>query len=660
MENPRKIILGLMIKNEMKIIERCLESAIDHVDAICIMDTGSEDDTVNICKLYLEKTGKPYRIHIELFKNFGYNRTKTYEKACELCTELNWDKNTTYMLAIDADMKIVVCNDFAKYELTLPGYTIKQVNNSLIYYNIRLIRCDNSWKCIGSTHEYWQGGGHGNINDNLIFIDDKNDGGCKQNKFERDIILLKNDIEENNNNSRAYFYLAQSYKCINKYNEAIEYYKKRILFGGWYEEVWYSMYQLMECYNKTQNYEDMEYWGNKAFNYYNKRAEPLYFLTKYYRESGEHYKAYHYYNKGKNIPFPEKDVLFIEKDIYNGLFDYENTILSYYIYNKTKNEVQKEIVAYINNGKFNLHVVWSNLYYYIDIVKCNRIKIFFPDIREYSASSCSFITHKGMKIMNIRYVNYKITESGAYITKDNDSNNIIKTINASVRLDNNLYQDDDVNIMTEDKQQVYPATVLGLEDLRLFEHNNELYGLATAQEYNEARKYRMTLCKYDIYNKKIHDIQVIMPYTDTEHEKNWIYIPNDNNKMNFIYSWQPYRIGYVSNNKLDIYIEHNMPNIFSQMRGSSNVVEYNNKYWCITHIVRYSMQRVYYHILIQINKETLIPERYTFPFCFKSKNIEYCLGLEIINNIIKASVSFNDSNPEIIIMSMDDLYFIPI
>ena len=49
-----KIILHLMVKNESKIIERCLTNAIVYVDAISILDTGSTDNTVNIVNQYIK------------------------------------------------------------------------------------------------------------------------------------------------------------------------------------------------------------------------------------------------------------------------------------------------------------------------------------------------------------------------------------------------------------------------------------------------------------------------------------------------------------------------------------------------------------------------------------------------------------------------------
>jgi len=56
-----RIVLCMIVKNEGKIIQRCLESVIGIIDEYCIVDTGSDDDTpalINsflILKEYLER-----------------------------------------------------------------------------------------------------------------------------------------------------------------------------------------------------------------------------------------------------------------------------------------------------------------------------------------------------------------------------------------------------------------------------------------------------------------------------------------------------------------------------------------------------------------------------------------------------------------------------
>jgi tetratricopeptide (TPR) repeat protein len=251
------------------------------------------------------------------------------------------------VLAVDADMIIKPSNKFKNFKLTENGYKIIQKHGNIVYYNIRFMKCSYDWKCIGATHEYWSGDPTAKIEQDVIYIDDISDGGCKSDKAERDIRLLTQDIDNGKNLDRSHFYLAQTLKETGKYEAAIEKYKKRIELGGWVEEVWYSHYQIGKCYYEFKKYTDMEYWMNAAFDYHSNRSEPFYFLTYHYRMVSQHYKAYHYYLRGKNIPFPKDELLFIEHNIYNGLFDYESTVLSCYMCHK-RQDALCELISYIN------------------------------------------------------------------------------------------------------------------------------------------------------------------------------------------------------------------------------------------------------------------------------------------------------------------------
>jgi len=232
--NHNRIILNLMIKNEERIIQRCLTHALPHVDAISILDTGSTDYTVERCQHFLSTCGKPFKISVEPFKTFGHNRTVSFQKAQELCTELSWDPEVTYVMAVDADMNIVPSAAFKSFHMKANGYTVIQANGHIKYFNTRFMKCAYPWKCVGATHEYWSGDPTEKIPYETFYIDDKNDGGCKSDKFERDVRLLTQEIAEDPQNARAHFYLGQSLKDLGRINEAIVHLKKRIELGGWY------------------------------------------------------------------------------------------------------------------------------------------------------------------------------------------------------------------------------------------------------------------------------------------------------------------------------------------------------------------------------------------------------------------------------------------
>jgi tetratricopeptide (TPR) repeat protein len=692
--NHNKIILNLMIKNESKIIERCLGRALEHVDAVSILDTGSTDNTVEVCNTFLLASGKPFKVSVEPFKNFGYNRTVSFKKAQELCKELGWDAITTYAMTVDADMIIKPLPKFKDFKMTVPGYTVIQQNGSLKYHNNRFHQCAYDWKCVGGTHEYWSGDPTEKMPYEVFYIDDINDGGCKSDKFERDIRLLTEDLKEDPNNGRAYFYLAQSYKDSGNFEEAIKNYKKRIEVGGWIEEVWHAHYQIAKCYECLKMPEEMEAWALKAFKFHPTRAEPLYFLVNYFKDRYEHFKAYQYYLKGKDIPFPKNDVLFIEYAVYEGLFEYENTILSCYIFNKSKQDTLNDIVSYINTKDHRLDNVWDNIQYYIEPLvgstyKGEYSKLFFPQVDEFQASSCSAVSYKNKLVMNTRYVNYSIDGRGQYHMRSADGH--VKTRNGVTYLNSSYYPLEDVRMMKEEVDRTYPSNIEGLEDVRLFVFKNKLSFTASSKNVTADGKIVMTMGEYDPETAKMSNISVIKPPKPSDCEKNWIYIPEYSlagtdaakNKINFIYGWYPLQIGAVNISfdfsddrealaatavteeisllqRLEIHTTFETPRFFSRFRGSSNMCEYDGRLWCVAHFVKYSTPRVYLHSVVSFNRETMKPEAYSLPFVFRKHAIEYCLGLHIKNEKMCCIFSQNDNEPGFITMPIANLRFLPI
>lgn len=664
-----------MIKNESKIIERCLGNALEHVDAISILDTGSTDHTVEVCEKFLSACGKPYKISVEPFKNFGYNRSVSFVKAQELCTELKWDPDTTYGMAVDADMVIKPSPSFKDFKMTLNGYNVIQANGSIQYYNTRFMKCAHPWKCIGGTHEYWSGDPTGKIPYEVFFIDDRNDGGCKSDKFERDVRLLTADIAENPRNDRAHYYLGQSLKDLGRFKEAIVMFKKRIELGGWIEEVWYSHYQIAKCYEHMGLPHKMEAWMNKAFEFYPKRAEPIYHLTRYYREHSQHYKAQHYYLKGKDIPYPKDDVLFIEDQVYKGLFDYENTIIACYVTGKTKQDALLDIVSYLNrNIPFSINNVWDNLHYYTEPLTSNTYEGTYQpfqikDHEQYKVSSCSILPYSGDSskryIMNTRYVNYWIDPHGAYHMRDADG--IVRTKNGFVYLDDSWNISSEVSVLQEEYTR-FPSNIEGMEDVRIFYHQGALKCMASCKNIQSTGNIVIAYGDYVPEENTMRNMVSLEGPRPEYCQKNWIYLDEKyvvsekgKGKLNIIYGWNPLEIGAINEqNTLEIHTTYQTPAIFSRFRGSSRMVEYNDKLYTVVHFVKYSQPRCYYHSVIQFHKETMRPESFAAPFSFCEPKIEYCLGFDIKDGVACFVFSRNDSDPSKITMPFSKLRFISV
>ena len=224
-EKTVTLCLNMIVKNESRIILRLLESVLPIIDTYVICDTGSTDNTPAIIIDFFNSHGIRGEVINEPFKNFGYNRTFALKAA---------SGKATYALLLDADMIFRIEPSFNKQLLTKHGYLIIQKGGNLSYHNVRLIRLDIDAKCLGPTHEYYDFPPGSEIEKlNSLWIDDIGDGGCKADKFDRDIRLLKQGIEEEPTNGRYYFYLANSYFNSGRHGESIPYYKKRIELGGW-------------------------------------------------------------------------------------------------------------------------------------------------------------------------------------------------------------------------------------------------------------------------------------------------------------------------------------------------------------------------------------------------------------------------------------------
>lgn len=630
-----------MIKNESRIIVRSILSSLRIADAVVISDTGSTDTTIQVLEDFYPSLTIPAKTYQHPWTNFGVNRTLSCQDAFQFCMEKGWPIDKTYALAIDADMELVVESAFNKQtDLgSQKGYSLIQKAGTLHYANARLLRLDHPWTCKGATHEYWDGPMGASISDTKLWINDRNDGGCKADKFTRDLALLQKELETEPLNVRTHFYLAQTYKCLGQREQSIEVYKKRIELGGWYEEVWYSYYMLGQLYLELGKPFEAELWIQKGHQHNGYRAEALYLLVKHFRIAGDQWKAMHYYFQAKRISKPAV-ALFLESEIYDHLLDYEYTILQYYV-NPLRIEGCRASLQYMLKPQSNplLENVASNMEFYIEGLKENPVSIATPTaIGPYRPSSVAVTRHKGFPITNVRFVNYHTSDQGVYTARDPEG--IVRTQNLT--LGQTTFIQEDATIPT------WPTNIMGLEDIRLFSTGDRILYTATSKAVTANGTYRIVMGTYDVSNQRLTDSQVIQPPTQTECEKNWLLLPCAQGQEQILYKWNPLEIGTVRNNQLVIHQRHEVPPYFSRLRGSANGVLYKDTIVCLTHVVKYGTPRKYYHHLVTLDKTTYKPLAISLPFYFKTHGIEYCLGFDMINENITFYYSTFDAHPRTI------------
>jgi glycosyltransferase involved in cell wall biosynthesis len=646
---PRFVVI-LMVRNEERILRRCLDAVADFADAFCIHDTGSTDTTKEIATEFL--ADHPGCLTESVWSDFGTNRTKSFQAAKEFVLAQGWDPKDTYGLLLDGDM-VFHPGTLKEFPLTETGYTVVQIAGNLEYPNCRLVRFDHEWVCLGVTHEYWDGPTKG-LPKSICWIEDRNDGGCKSDKFERDARLLEQGLKDDPTNVRYMFYLAQTYHSLGRFKESMEMYQKRYDAGGWEEERWYSLYMIAQCHLSLKDPISFEAAMLRAFEYRPRRAESLYKLTKYFREVGDHYKAYAYYLKGKSIPQPS-DALFVETNVYSGLFEYEKTILDYYVGRHEEGLVSS--LVYLLKRTEHLNNVYTNLGFYVAPLTVPLRN--HPIDREaagadYHPTSVSVVVHNGRKLHNVRFVNYIIDRrNGSYSMKEGtySDGHLVRTQNVLWDVDSGtalLMKDASVPLPRKNSR------IRGLEDLRLYmDASRTLRFLATSAEYSD--QIRQISGVYDIETQSYTDCQVLESPTNASCEKNWIPISGTNS---IVYRWSPLEIGHLDGKDFVVDVDFAMPWFFQHIRGSASPVRIRNEYLFLVHYVEHTQPRKYYHCIVALDAVEFNPLRISLPFVFAEKGIEYCIGVSLAGLGMECIFSSWDDNPRIATIPLSSIRWV--
>src|SRR5215203_648287 len=264
------ICLCIMVTNEAAVIHRCLLSVRDQIDSWVICDTGSTDGTQDHILDILDDI--PGELHERAWVNFGHNRSELIRLA---------RGKADYLLLLDADMTASFRGE-TPLDLTADSYVLRIMRNpgNFEYWMKYLVRGDRDWRYEGVTHEYLITSAPDRVERlNEIVLHHHADGGMRSDKFIRDRLLLSEELKREPSNSRAVFYLAQTYRDLGDVDMAIELYERRSAMGGWDEEVFYSLYQVGVLKAQTGDWPPAMVALVRAWEYRPSRLEPLYELA---------------------------------------------------------------------------------------------------------------------------------------------------------------------------------------------------------------------------------------------------------------------------------------------------------------------------------------------------------------------------------------------
>jgi tetratricopeptide (TPR) repeat protein len=306
-----RVCLNMIVKNESRIIERCLAAAAGHVDAYVICDTGSTDATVEVITRYMASRGVPGEVKRAAFVNFEQARNEALEAARGSALEFE------YLLLCDADMELVVERAEWREGLSEPAYMVVQrtVGGTLEYENLRLLRRDTPGRYRGVTHEYLDVGRAARPRLGGVWFRDHASGSNRGTKYERDIRLLEQGLKDEPGNARYVFYLGNSYFDLGDSAKALAAYERRATMGGWDEEVFYARYRSGLCLERLGREAEMVQRMLEVHEAHPHRAEPLHALALHYQRQGRHRLAHLFAEAGARLKMPTGG-LFVEPEVY--------------------------------------------------------------------------------------------------------------------------------------------------------------------------------------------------------------------------------------------------------------------------------------------------------------------------------------------------------
>ncbi len=283
MKKKSTISVCMIVKNEEHMLEKCLDSIKDIADQIVIVDTGSQDNTINIAKKYNTDI-----FHFQWTNNFSNARNESIKHA-----------TGDWILWLDADERLTnnsknllysIVNKKIKYP-TIYKVNIRNIQNKKNNFYIsdahRLFTNHKGIIFSGRIHEQVSpslkkiNGIERNCDIEIIHYGYNLDEDSARKKNARNRNLLETMVHEKPNYGYGYYTLGQNYGLTEENDKALKCYRKAFDLNQFNSEMTASLLATMsEVLFKLNKLEEAELNLKKSIKIEPIQCGSYYFLYK--------------------------------------------------------------------------------------------------------------------------------------------------------------------------------------------------------------------------------------------------------------------------------------------------------------------------------------------------------------------------------------------
>jgi len=306
-EYDNLIHLSMIVKNAGDVFEDVLTQNLPYFDSWTILDTGSTDNTIEIINKVLvgKKKGQLFQ---EPFINFRDSRNR----CLDLC-----GKESKFILILDDTY--ILKENLRTFLNTVRGdqfsdsFSMYIKSDDTEYGSNRIIKSESGVRYIYKLHEVLNPKNNINViipihHAHIFDVRSEYMEKRTMDRKEYDLKILYEMVDEEPEDSRALYYLAQTYNLLNKPELALEFFIKRTEHSdeGFLQEKIDAYFEAARICNfkLDKPWEECESLYMKAYDLDKSRPESLYFIGIHHYMNKDFLKAYEYMKKGFEIGYP--------------------------------------------------------------------------------------------------------------------------------------------------------------------------------------------------------------------------------------------------------------------------------------------------------------------------------------------------------------------